>query len=547
MSKRAEDRKFERMHVLSGHLQPSEIVPQMKALADQLLSPSSSSPSPSSDHSSNTTTSEFDHNITNINTNHHDEDAIKKNYRRRLHLFRYLLVTVGLSPTVASVLLSVLGRNAREPWKRTISNVAGSTALQLMAMQLVLGARTPLFEREFGFDKIMLAHRKMAYGAMALAGTHIALKAYNRPLSYLISMSGVRGLVYGRVSFWTMCIVALIAIAQRQPVNKGFVPHWLWKSLHYLFYPAIAAAYVHASKMGLRSKSQRTILYIHVAAMVLATLWRSADLLGWVQPRRVFRITKVEQITYDTTQVTLDGNLPRYAGQFGIVRAKSRTGGAVSWLLGAWSEPHPFTISSAPHEPLQFTIKGMPGGKFSTQVHQWKPGQELMVEGPYGTFSPDWDKEDNLVFVAGGVGITPFLSILQDLTVKKRANKRVTLIWGVKDKRDFSPAYWKVFEDAIRKSGTNVKVSIVLVLSTKGALAAAKEDALLWNAVPAEIQSAMREGFVTADLLKQHLVEPNRASYYLCGPPIMTQMVVRLLGSLFHVPESKIHYEYFAW
>ena len=118
----------------------------------------------------------------------------------------------------------------------------------------------------------------------------------------------------------------------------------------------------------------------------------------------------------------------RQPGQFAIIRTRRKT----SWWkpLPKWSDPHPFTISvlvflffvtistahsilrlSSPQSPpdertLRFTIKAMPGGSFSPFVHTWQPGLEVLVEGPFGVFTPDLSREQNIFMIAGGFHVS---------------------------------------------------------------------------------------------------------------------------------------------
>jgi predicted ferric reductase len=78
------------------------------------------------------------------------------------------------------------------------------------------------------------------------------------------------------------------------------------------------------------------------------------------------------------------------------------------------SESHPFSISSASAaNNLQLVIKSL--GDFTAKLKDLSPGLPVAVEGPYGKFSHLNILNKNQIWIAGGVGITPFLSMARSL------------------------------------------------------------------------------------------------------------------------------------
>lgn len=594
---------MERVQVIHGHLQPEEILPQLRRIIEEL---ERTSAKPESDSITDIAPAVASRRpLASIASRGHSE-----------HI-RVLLLALGVSPLAVSVLSYVLQMaGARRPraaaLRKLLSNACGMSALQLMTAQLILGSRSPLVERHFGFDKIMLSHRKLAYACIGLAAAHVSLKAYGKPLHYVYALSGLSGLVWGRLAFFGLLLLPAVAYLQRQPVAKGHIPHNIWKTLHYLLYAVTALVYAHSFKMGFRGgsstgssslpplssvtssiaaahhRTQHALWYANVAAAVAAALWRCHDLFT-ISQQRVFRIKRIEKLTYDVTAVELDGNTPtRHAGQFAIlrkekfglrlvpsIRASDNICSYNDCRLRLWSDPHPFTISSAPADNLQFTIKAMPGGKFTQRVsREWKVGDVVHIEGPYGIFSPDFRTERNLIFIAGGVGITPFLSMIRHVVrhCQQAGDQQqllllqfplsVTLVWGIKDRRDL--AFLDDFaalqsclagDPSTVNGGGNGRggFRLVVLMSNKNAVAEAigAEGGAVWSRLPEWLRSNVVQGFLSKQVLVDH-VGPQvnsgqRPSYYICGPPPMTKAAVSLLGQVFGVRETEIHYEYFAW
>jgi 3-phenylpropionate/trans-cinnamate dioxygenase ferredoxin reductase subunit len=89
-------------------------------------------------------------------------------------------------------------------------------------------------------------------------------------------------------------------------------------------------------------------------------------------------------------------------------------------------EKHPFAVASTAERPArkQFTIKAL--GDFSELLIGMRPGRRVYLDGPYGGFTVDGLRSPGFVFVAGGVGITPMLSMLR--TLADRGNRRRHLL-----------------------------------------------------------------------------------------------------------------------
>jgi 3-phenylpropionate/trans-cinnamate dioxygenase ferredoxin reductase subunit len=89
-------------------------------------------------------------------------------------------------------------------------------------------------------------------------------------------------------------------------------------------------------------------------------------------------------------------------------------------------EKHPFAVASTAERPArkQFTIKTL--GDFSELLIGMRPGRRVYLDGPYGGFTVDGLRSPGFVLVAGGVGITPMLSMLR--TLADRGNRRRHLL-----------------------------------------------------------------------------------------------------------------------
>ncbi|XP_043256112.1 dual oxidase 2-like [Colletes gigas] len=113
------------------------------------------------------------------------------------------------------------------------------------------------------------------------------------------------------------------------------------------------------------------------------------------------------------------------------------------------NEYHPFTLSSAPHEPnLSVHIRTV--GPWTTKIRNKLDPTYILdeklpmihIDGPYGESHQDWYKYDVTIMIGGGIGVTPFASILKDIIFKSnhKSNlgcKKVYFLWVTRTQKQF--------------------------------------------------------------------------------------------------------------
>jgi len=237
---------------------------------------------------------------------------------------------------------------------------------------------------------------------------------------------------------------------------------------------------------------------------------------------KTWKVKRTERESEDVTSVFLDAPdkdsfRERKAGQFATIRVMGPEG---------WSEPHPFTISCSPEDKeLRLTIKR--AGDFTSAIQSIEPGSEVMFQGPFGRFLEGIDDQEEIVFIAGGVGITPFLSALRHFRDTDAPN-RVTLFWANKTLDDaFNRGE---LEDMTR----HMDLRVVHVLS--------REDPPRHS--EAEGRVRFEKGHICRETLQRHTISPT-AAFYLCGPPKMQEHVIEALKHC-GVDQDKVHCEGFG-
>ncbi|MBS1518243.1 MAG: flavodoxin reductase [Bacteroidetes bacterium] len=175
-------------------------------------------------------------------------------------------------------------------------------------------------------------------------------------------------------------------------------------------------------------------------------------------------------------------------------------------------EVRPFTFTCIPEDDfLEFTIKTYPSHNGVTnELLFLKPGDELIIRGVFGAIH----YEGEGVFVAGGAGVTPFISILRELRRKNQTGNNM-LIFANKTAGDIINK--DEFAEMLGKNFVNIL---------------SDEDV-----------KEYRHGYISEDFLKNTVPDLNRY-FYICGPPPMMDAVEKQLADL-KVDEKKIVKEEF--
>ncbi|MFA5792379.1 MAG: FAD-dependent oxidoreductase [Candidatus Gracilibacteria bacterium] len=157
-------------------------------------------------------------------------------------------------------------------------------------------------------------------------------------------------------------------------------------------------------------------------------------------------------LTKDTVQLDFEkGDFDFKAGQFITV---SVPGDGVPIARS-------YSIASSPHETDFFSlcVKVVPNGKGSNYLTSLEPGEQVKFEGPFGTFIIDSNNsKKDLVFVATGVGIAPFMSMILDLS-QRGDERKISLYFGVRHSEDL---FYKDILEKLAQENSNLKLFISL-------------------------------------------------------------------------------------
>jgi Na+-transporting NADH:ubiquinone oxidoreductase subunit F len=183
-------------------------------------------------------------------------------------------------------------------------------------------------------------------------------------------------------------------------------------------------------------------------------------------------------------------------------------------------------IATPPWDRSKGTFMKVNPGICSSYIFSRKPGDKVMVSGPYGEFFiKDTDRE--MMYIGGGAGMAPMRSHIFHLFHTEKTKRKVTFWYGARSKREIF--YEDHFRD-IEKKFPNFKFTIALSEPKP-------EDN--WTGDVGFIHQIVYDNY-----LSKH-EEPEEIEYYLCGPPMMIDAVLKMLYDL-GVPDEMIAYDDFG-
>ena len=395
--------------------------------------------------------------------------------------------------------------DGRENFARAYAGeVLGSTVIVLMACSLFLSTRPKWAETFFGgLDKMYLTHRRTSTSAFLLLFAHlltVPITTVNLRLGNYLAMIAFTGIV----------VIVLITLAPRIPFLNKFTGETYegWKNLHRYIGIFFILGFIHSLTIPAPLDALIAISWVQIFFIIGTVSYLYTEFFGrFFKKFRPYTVEAVGHPNASCTEVTLrakqDPIKKQRAGQFLFVRFPGDK------IL---DESHPFTISSAPSEDvLRLTIKA--SGDFTRYLSRTlQAGTPAIVEGAYGLFDYKTGGPKQ-VWIAGGIGLTPFLAFIRDMDGNLRHT--IDLYYTVRH-RDEALFLDEIEEVAKKNPGLNVHIRFS---ATDGSLTV---DELLENA---------------GGDLRDHDI-------YMCGPLPMLQAFSRRLKEL-AVPTGQIHFEEF--
>jgi predicted ferric reductase len=418
--------------------------------------------------------------------------------RDRLSAYSVLLGAVGLNAAVWA--LALAGRTSGLPLRHLAAEFLSTTAIVLMSANAIIATRPFALDRLYhGLDKLFVAHRTDGVAVACLVLGHFLLipKSPGWTAAKLIAYPNI-----------TLLVISIaLAIAPRSPWRALLrrLRYDQWKAEHRFMGVFLLAALIHSLLAHpVAYALAPTRLWVQGVACVGLVAYAYRELAEkFVRERHRYSVSATSHPDADVLEVRLDpaggSAISHRAGQFAFVR----------FAEGPSREQHHFTLSAAPScdGALRFTIHA--SGDWTRALQAGLPLEsEARVEGPYGRF--DWRRgAKRQLWIAGGIGITPFLAFLGD----EALDREVLLVWSVRNLAE-APCVDEVYANAALHDGVEVRVH---ESSTQGRLTVAGLG----------------------------LERPAELSAFLCGPAPMREAFRHELRAA-GVPERRVFWEEFS-
>ena len=394
-------------------------------------------------------------------------------------------------------------------WLSAVAVLAGGLAYAMMAINLLLASRRPILERLFGpLDRIYTAHRVIGSSILAVIGLHLVLipiaSAVDRGVSLLENLSvavplGVVGLLLLAGSI-ALSLNPKVAYDRWQRVHAATGAAFLLLTAHMAL-----GANAWIGFTGPAGFFLGCFAVLGIVSFLVRLVDKTRGGMPYVVVATSPRERGLEVVMKPEGTRALAGHRP---GQFAFLAASN----------GTARETHPFTLTS-PHGSERVGILIRSSGDWTAAAQAGiAVGDRVRLDGPFGAFTPRLDAPTPQVWIAGGAGITPFLSVLR----------------------------------TARESGGDHRGQVELIVA-----AHEQSDAPCWSELSEHARHlpwltltpafAADGGRLDRDTIRRHVDHtPKDADWYLCGPPALVALVNDVLRHA-GTDASHVHTERYQW
>jgi predicted ferric reductase len=400
-------------------------------------------------------------------------------------------------------------------WVTDAGRLTGLLGGYGLGVLIFLMSRIPWFERRIGAGELAGWHALGGRYVLSLLVAHTLLIIWGyaastrTPLTtettdLLAHYANVLAATVGLGLLVIVWIVSMRAIRRR-------VSYETWFYLHLYTYLGTALAFAHDLSVGADFTTHplaRLIWSVFYGLVGIALLWYRFAAPARSAFRHRLRVTRVQRETPVVTSLYIGGQhideLRAEPGQFFRWRFLTRDG---------WWQSHPFSLSAQPGRAhIRLTVKA--SGDYTRTVPHIRPGVRVIAEGPYGALTPSVRTRQDVLLLAGGIGITPLRALL-DVFAREEGDVILLYRANTKDELVFKPE----LEHIRDRYGTDIRY----LVGPPGS----DSDVLL------------------DDRLIRDVPDIKDRDVFATGPPGFTEAVVAALNGI-GVPRRQIHVERFA-
>lgn len=407
-----------------------------------------------------------------------------------------------------------------------LGGILGIASFVLLNFELLLVSRNKFIDRHFGLDRIYRYHMYIAVLGIILGFVHKLMQGTMYRDSFQTSLGDDSLVIFICIGIFSMLLMInklffkiKIIDFLRKILNKylSFLKYQYKVLIHNILVIALIILLLHVL---LASAVQYDL-----PLLIILTIYFIVPFILYLK-RKIYDVYFNKKSKYQVSEIIKE------SGNIVTVKLASKYGKVFDYQPGQFlyvkikdknitSDQHPFTISSSPAQKdfISFTAKEL--GDYTNNLKNVSVSSEAIISGPYGIFSYKHHKSlGKLCFIAGGIGITPFLSMIRFMQ-KEDKLKEVVLLLGV-SKTDELICFNELQRAA--KEMTNLKIIPI---------------------VSGDDSYSGEKGFIDTEKIKKYLPILTEYDFYICGPPVMLDLEIKNLKGL-GVSKDRIHFERFS-
>lgn len=342
-----------------------------------------------------------------------------------------LYLVIALLPLAGGIVNLAHGRGF---WLN-LSIAFGFVSLSIFGLQFINVLRVRFLSRPVGMLEAFGFHRYMGYAGTGFAIAHLViLLAIDRKYWALLNLATNPARAKFAMAATAALLVLIVTTVWRQKLG---IPYRRWHKLHWaLALLVFSLALVHAVLVNyyLEDRLEQLIWISLGGLFVLAAIW-ARFINPILRVRQRWQVTGLTEAPKDVFEL----NLRAVGAGPGRFSGLQFLPGQFAWVVAGRSpfsiSANPFSIASSAERPeaLRFIIRANAG--YTNALRTLKEGACVYLDGPYGTFSPDPDADGPLILIGAGVGVTPFLSMLETLA-DRRSARPCTLILTARSEQE---------------------------------------------------------------------------------------------------------------
>ena len=420
----------------------------------------------------------------------------------------YLIAFLTCIPIVIWALMEPLGFRFSDfvSTATSIGQVLGLIGMSLFSINLILAARFKFLDKYFkGLDKVYINHHKIGAIAFSMLLFHpiflvveyitISLREASLFFVPFVNMP----ITWGIISLVLMIIILAITFYAR-------IKYHIWKMSHKFMIVVFVFAILHTFLIS-SDISRNGLLRYYILSLAFIGLILSARkaLFDKILVKKFrYKINNINNLNENMVEVEMESVKAKMvfeSGQFAFFSFISKAVG---------TESHPFSIASSDKEGnLKIIFKNL--GDFTNNLKNIKQNDEVLIDGPYGYFPYKKIENKNQIWIAGGIGITPFLGMTQTL----ESDYNIDLFYSVKEEKE------SIYQDQLNEfleRNKNFRYN-------------------LWE--------SKNRGYLKAQAIVDMVINYKDRDILLCGPASFVESLKTQFVAL-GVDIRKIHYENFS-